>query len=383
MKEEKNNIRKWAFWFSLALATIIMYNVLGNLSGVGNWIKNLLDILMPFCIGILIAYILYLPCRNIEKALKKTKEKRFCNKHARTLSILITYIITIIIIIILLNFIIPIVIQSLTDLLNNLPNYYNSVVEQINALPEDNILRSQKVTEAIQNIGDIDLNKYINMSKIQEYIKSIISAVETIFDIFIAVIVSVYILSQRRTIINFLSRLTHAIFKEDKYLKIKKYFNRGNEIFFKFLTSQILDAIIVGILVTIAMSIIGVKYSVLLGFMIGLFNLIPYFGAIIAVFIAILVTLLTGGLGKAILMAAVVIILQQIDANIINPKIVGDSLEISQLLVIFAVTIGGAYFGVIGMFLAVPIVTAIKVMLEDYIYEKEKIAKNNVKQKAK
>lgn len=383
MKEEKNNIRKWAFWFSLALATIIMYNVLGNLSGVGNWIKNLLDILMPFCIGILIAYILYLPCRNIEKALKKTKEKRFCNKHASTLSILITYIITIIIIIILLNFIIPIVIQSLTDLLNNLPNYYNSVVEQINALPEDNILRSQKVTEAIQNIGDIDLNKYINMSKIQEYIKSIISAVETIFDIFIAVIVSVYILSQRRTIINFLSRLTHAIFKEDKYLKIKKYFNRGNEIFFKFLTSQILDAIIVGILVTIAMSIIGVKYSVLLGFMIGLFNLIPYFGAIIAVFIAILVTLLTGGLGKAILMAAVVIILQQIDANIINPKIVGDSLEISQLLVIFAVTIGGAYFGVIGMFLAVPIVTVIKVMLEDYIDEKEKIAKNNVKQKAK
>lgn len=383
MKEEKNNIRKWAFWFSLALATIIMYNVLGNLSGVGNWIKNLLNILMPFCIGILIAYILYLPCRNIEKALKKTKKKRFCNKHARTLSILITYIITIIIIIILLNFIIPIVIQSLTDLLTNLPNYYNSVVEQINALPEDNILRSQKVTEAIQNIGDIDLNKYINMSKIQEYIKSIISAVETIFDIFIAVIVSVYILLQRRTIINFLSRLTHAIFKEDKYLKIKKYFNRGNEIFFKFLTSQILDAIIVGILVTIAMSIIGVKYSVLLGFMIGLFNLIPYFGAIIAVFIAILVTLLTGGLGKAILMAVVVIILQQIDANIINPKIVGDSLEISQLLVIFAVTIGGAYFGVIGMFLAVPIVTVIKVMLEDYIDEKEKIAKNNVKQKAK
>ena len=114
-----------------------------------------------------------------------------------------------------------------------------------------------------------------------------------------------------------------------------------------------------------------------------MFNLIPYFGAIIAVFIAILVTLLTGGLGKAILMAVVVIILQQIDANIINPKIVGDSLEISQLLVIFAVTIGGAYFGVIGMFLAVPIVTVIKVMLEDYIDEKEKIAKNNVKQKAK
>ena len=77
----------------------------------------------------------------------------------------------------------------------------------------------------------------------------------------------------------------------------------------------------------------------MLGFLIGLFNLIPYFGAIVAVSIAIIVTILTGGFGKAVLMAVVVIILQQIDANIINPKIVGNSLEISQLLVILAVTL--------------------------------------------
>ena len=156
------------------------------------------------------------------------------------------------------------------------------------------------------------------------------------------------------------------------YQKIRKYFNRGNEIFFKFLTSQILDAILVGILVSIAMTILKVKYAVLLGFLIGLFNLIPYFGAIVAVSIAIIVTILTGGFGKAVLMAVVVIILQQIDANIINPKIVGNSLEISQLLVILAVTIGGAYFGVLGMFLSVPIVTVIKIMIEDFIDEKEK-----------
>lgn len=83
------------------------------------------------------------------------------------------------------------------------------------------------------------------------------------------------------------------------------------------------------------MSVIGVKYSVLLGFLIGLFNLIPYFGAIIAVTVAILITIFTGGIGQAIVMAIVVIILQQIDANIINPKIIGGSLSISPLLVIF------------------------------------------------
>ena len=88
--------------------------------------------------------------------------------------------------------------------------------------------------------------------------------------------------------------------------------------------------------------------------------------------IAILITILTGGIGKALLMTVVVVILQQIDANIINPKIVGDSLEISQLLVIFAVTLGGAYFGVIGMFLAVPVATVIKLVIEDFIEEREK-----------
>lgn len=372
MKEEKHNIKKWVYWFSLALAIIIIYNVIGNISNVGKWIGNLIGVLMPFFAGILISYILYLPCKKIEQTYKRTKKKNFLKQHARTMSIVTTYIIAIIIIIILLNVIIPIVIQSLADLITNLPDYYNSVVEKINALPEDNILRNPKVVEAIENLQNVDIQSFINLEKIQTYIKSIISAVETIFDIFISIIVSIYILAQRDRIVNFLSRLAHAIFKEKTYQKIKKYFKKGNELFFKFLTSQIIDAILVGVLVSIAMSILRVKYAVLLGFMIGLFNLIPYFGAIVAVAIAILITILTGGLGKALIMAVVVIILQQIDANVINPKIVGNSLEVSQLLVIFAVTIGGAYFGVIGMFLAVPIATIIKIILEDFIDERNK-----------
>lgn len=378
MKEEKHNIKRWLFWFSLALAVIVLYNVLGNLTSIGRWIGNLMNVLMPFFLGLLIAYILYLPCKKIENLYKKTKKKRFVNKHARGLSILTTYIIAIIIIIIILNVIIPIVIQSLTDLFTNLPGYYNSVIEQINSLPEDNILRSEKATEIIESIKNIDIIALINMEKIQEYIKSFISAIETIFDAFIAIIVSIYILLQRSQIVGFLSRLTNAIFKEDTYLKIKKYFIKGNTVFFKFLTSQVLDAILVGILVSIAMSILGVKYSVLLGFMIGLFNLIPYFGAIVAVIIAVLITILTGGFGKALLMAIVVIILQQIDANIINPKIVGDSLEISQLLVIFAVTIGGAYFGILGMFLAVPVVAILKLIIDDFIDEKNSQKKKEI-----
>ena len=111
----------------------------------------------------------------------------------------------------------------------------------------------------------------------------------------------------------------------------KNIFSNGNQIFFKYLWSQMLDCIIVAIITSIAMSIMGVKYSVLLGILIGISNLVPYFGAIFGVTIAIIITLLTGGWEQALIMAIVVIVLQQIDANLINPRITSQSLKVSPL----------------------------------------------------
>ena len=370
MKKD-NNFAKWVFYFSIAVATIVIYKILDNLTGITEWINNLLKILAPFIGGILIAYILYLPCKKIEDLLKKTKDKGLINKHARGISITITYILAIIIIAIVINCILPILTQSLTDLINNIPSYYEMATKKINELPEDSILRSQEVTSVITELSSINLKEYVNIEKITQYAKGVLSAVSGIFNIFIAAAVSVYILCQRKGLVNFWSRFLSSILTENTYKKVRKCFINGNKVFFKFLTSQIIDAIIVGILTSIAMLILNVKYAILLGFMIGLFNLIPFFGSIVAIAIAIIVTILTGGLGKAVAMAIIVIILQQIDANIINPKIVGDSLKISQIVVIFAVTVGGAYFKILGMFLAVPIVTVIKMFIEDYIEEKE------------
>lgn len=370
MKKD-NNLTKWLFYFSIAVAVIIIYKILDNFTNITDWINNLFKILAPFVGGILIAYILYIPCKKVEEALQKTKKKRLINKYSRGLSVAIVYIMVLLIIVIIVNCILPILTQSLGDLINNIPSYYEIATEKINSLPEDNILRSEEVSKVFSDIQKIDLKSYLNFERIAQYAKGVISAVSGIFNAFIAIAVSVYILCQRKDIIKFWGRFIGSILNKKAFDKVKKYFTNGNEIFFKFLTSQIVDAILVGILVSVAMSILKVKYAVLLGFMIGLFNLIPYFGAIVAVAIAIIVTLLTGGIGQTIAMAIVVIVLQQIDANIINPKIVGNSLQISQLVVIFAVTIGGAYFGVLGMFLAVPVVTIIKMIMEDYIEEKE------------
>ena len=129
------------------------------------------------------------------------------------------------------------------------------------------------------------------------------------------------------------------------------------------------------------MLILGVKYAISLGFMIGIFNLIPYFGAIIAVIVAAIITLLTGGLWQTVIMVIVLIVLQQIDANIINPKILGNQLKISPLLVIFAVSVGGAYFGIWGMFLSVPVIAVIKLVLTDYIEYKNRLKDRQEKYK--
>lgn len=373
MEEKKRTLTKWLYWFLFAVAVIFVYKTLDNFSAIGAWFKGLLGVLMPFIIGILIAYILYIPSRKVENFYRRFKRPRFISKKARPLAVFTVYLIALIFIVIAFRFLIPAVANAVVDFVNNFQGYYSTVMKAIEELPEDSVFKSEEVLNIVNEVKDIDFKQFLNMEKIAEYAKGAINAASKVFDFFVALVVSVYVLLQRREILNFFKSLGKAMFKENTYKSLGRYFDRTNEIFFNFIAGQVLDGFVVGIITSIAMSIMGVKYAVPLGFMIGLFNLIPYFGAIIAVVIATLITFLTGGLTQAILMVVVVTILQQLDANIINPKIIGNSLEISPLLVIFAVTVGGAYMGVWGMFLAVPIIAVIKLFITDYIEYKNKI----------
>ncbi len=370
MNEIKKNLSKWMYYFLLGTAIIIVYKFFDNFTAIGGVIGKFFNVIAPFMAGALLAYLLYIPASRIEKRFSKSKRK-LIKKKSRGLSVFITYLLAILVIILLVNVILPVVIDSIIELVNNFQGYWNTAIEKLNALPEDSILKSQQVEEVIKSIGDaiqnIDLKQYVSTERITGYIKSVLGVASGIFDVFVSIVVSVYILLQRNQIYGFFNKLTMVMFDKKTCDKIGEYIDSTNRIFFKFISSQVIDGIIVGILVTIAMSIIGVKYAVLLGFMIGLFNIIPYFGAIIAVAISILITLITGGISQTLIMAIVVIVLQQIDSNIINPKIIGNSLEISPLLVIFAVTVGGAYFGVLGMFLAVPVAAVLKILINDWL----------------
>lgn len=368
---EKKKWKEWIYWFSLALAVVFVYKMLDSFTSVLGGLKDLIGVLMPFIFAILIAYIFYIPARKLESIYRKSTIN-IVKKRARGLSVLCVYIIAIIIIYFAFKFVIPAITVSVKDLVGNFPGYYNSAIEYLDNVPEESILSNVDTKQAKTYLESLNISQFIKVEDISSVAaKGVMGATNFIFNLFVAIVVSIYILLERTKILQFIKKLTGAIFKNKTYKRLGSYFRKTNEIFYKFISSQVLDAVVVGTIMSIALSIMDVKYGVLLGVMIGVFNIIPYFGAIIAVTIAVTITIFTGGIWQAIMMTVVVIILQQIDANIINPRIVGTSLKLSPILIIFAVTIGGAYFGFLGMFLAVPVIAMLKLLILDYIELKD------------
>lgn len=365
---------KWIYWFTLGLAIAVAYKAVDTLGVAFSAIGNFVSIITPFIIAFFIAYLLYKPCKAIEETFKNTKHLGFVKKHRRGFSVLTVYFIVFIVLFIIINFVRPALANSVTELAQNIPNYYNSAIEFLKNLPEDSIWSELNVAALVENLESFNISEtiidWVDLENATKYIKGIVGAAGIVFDIFVIIVVSIYILLERSDIKSFIQNLCKAILSEEKNNKLKEIYESSNFVFYNYITSQILDGFIVGVIVSIIMSIMKIRYAVLLGFMIGLFNVIPYFGAIIAIIIAAIITIFTNGFATAAWMTIIVIVVQQIDANIINPRILGNSLKISPILVIFATTVGGAYFGIVGMFLGVPVAAVIKIFVLQFIKNK-------------
>lgn len=364
-EEPKKQIgtKKWFYYLSLGIILIIVYKFFDNFTGIGRWLSKLMRILSPFLIGIVITFVLYLPQQGVEKFLKeKCKMKK-----PRVLSITIVYVIVAMILFLLFRFILPILFESVTDLIEHLPDYYNSITNNQFEAGWAPQIQEKVIKPIIEYIQTIDFQSLFTSEKIQTYLQSVVGAAKGLASTFIAIVSSIYILARRESIVGFFDKFAKASLSEKGYYRFNKYFTNGADIFLKYISSQMIDACVVAIIMSIALSILKVKYAVLLGIIIGVFNLVPYFGAIVAVIAVALITILTGGWKQALITLIVTVILQQIDANIINPKITSSKLATTPLLVVFSVTVGGAYFGVAGMLIAVPVAVLIKLICTDYI----------------
>lgn len=367
------NWKKYVAWFTLGILLIVFYKTVDGLSSAVSWLNGFIDLMMPFFMGALIAYLLYIPSKKVEDLFRRIKIK-FIAKRARGLSVLFVYLAMVFLIVMVFNIIIPRIYDSVIELSKSLPVYYDDAKSYLSSLPEEHIFSQIDLIGAIENLEKSDIVgkiiDFLDLDNVSKYIKGIVDAVNVVFNLFVSFMVSVYLLLERSDIKSFARNLLNATCTKKTCKKIARYYRKTNVIFYQFISGQIIDAFVIGIITSVAMSIMNIKYSVLLGFFIGIFNIIPYFGAIVAVAVSAIITIFTGGIQKALWMAIVIIVLQQVDANVINPRILGNSLKISPILVIFSVTFFGAYFGVLGMFLGVPIIALLKVILLDYIKEK-------------
>ena len=336
--------------FVLSVCIMFAYKIIAGESNVFTVIAGFLGTLKPIFFAMFIAYILYIPAKRIELFLEKSKNNYIKSK-AKGISILIVYLVTLALLVSLIVFGGGVLAKNFEELIKMIPNYLNDAINFFKSLPSDSIVANLHLDVQLEKVKQMDLYKQIlqqiSVSDIIGQAKIALNFVNGIFDVFVMIIVSIYLLYSRREIQGFFNKSVTAFFNKDVSETISKYIEKTNYIFFRFVTTQILDGFIVAIIICVALSIMKVKYAIALGFLVGISNLIPFFGAIIGVGVIGIVTLFTGGFSQAIIALVVITILQQLDANILNPILLGESLEVNKILIITSVIVGGAYFGAI------------------------------------
>jgi len=349
---------------------IIVYKTFDNISEIMSAIGTILKSLSPFVTGFIIAYILNMPSKKIEALLNKSKYK-FIREKKKAISILLVYLMALVILYVIIRAIVPAIYQNFLDLYYNVPRYAEEIISSFSKWQDESgivlfELNESNVASAINKL----LGK-INITEFSKYAKGVINITSGVINLFIGIIISVYMLIDKEKIKMSIRRVMHLFIKKELCDGIFKFTRRANNVFSKYFFCLIIDAVIMSVISTLILSILKVKYAIILGCMIGIFNLIPYFGAIFAIALAIVVTLITGGIFQAIWVTVLLILLQQIDGNFIGPKIMGEVLDASPLLIIFAITLGGGIFGVGGMIVSVPLFVVLKMIITDFINEKE------------
>lgn len=358
---------KWILAFILGVALIAVYKTFDNLREVTDVILKILHVIKPFIAGFVIAYILNLPCKKIAGACRKSRFK-FLQNHEKGISVLSIYSIAIILIVVLVWMIVPAAYRNFIDIYNflytNLPGYIESAAAFIQNNFGTHLIEVSPDT-FIKTIQDF-LTR-IDLTQFEKYAQGVMSVTSGVMTSFIAVIVSIYALLDKERILGAVKRVMNIFVPQEKLLKVTTYVLKTNDIFAAYLYSQLIDAAIVAVMATVALSALRVKYAIALGLLMGFCNLIPYFGAIVGAVTAILLTFFTGGLFKCIWTGIALLVLQQFDANFIGPRIMGNMLKLRPIWVIFAVTVGGGLFGVLGMVLSVPVLVVVKMIFSDYL----------------
>lgn len=338
-------------------------------NGFTDFWKNLGVILQPITIGIVIAYLLNPIMKFLEKHLIHFLKPRMKNgnkvkKTARAAAIAGSLLFLVMIVVLLLAAIIPSISQSIQSMVTKLPEEISNLSDWIDDVTNGNTEVSDMVEEAVKKGTDAIENFWQTdvLTKVQTYLTSITSGViygvKLVLNILIGLIISVYVMASKETFAGQAKKIIYAIFKPVRANIIVETVRKSNEIFGGFISGKILDSAIIGVIAYIVLAIMKMPDSILIAVIVGVTNIIPFFGPFIGAIPSFVIIVLQDPM-KGIYFLIFIVILQQIDGNIIGPKILGDSTGLSSFWVVFAIMVFGGLWGFPGMLLGVPIMAVI------------------------
>jgi predicted PurR-regulated permease PerM len=373
-KEKMNwNIKPYLAMGLIALLVIVLsisfFFLIYRYQGVSRNVGAMFSILQPVTIGLVLAYLIS-PIVNFEErhllplALDKMKSEKKARKTVRAVSIITALVFVGVIIGVLLQMVIPELYRSINGMIDTMPKQVSNFMDWITAyVNEDSEIAGYlemaltKGTEFFENWAKTDfLPQTRNL--IAGLTSGVIIAVRLLFHVIIGIILSIYILMSKEALIGQSKQIVYALFSGKRANRIIRTVHKSNEIFGGFISGKILDSAIIGILCFLCLYVMKMPYVVLVSVIVGVTNVIPFFGPYLGAVPSAILIMLANPI-KGLYFIIFILVLQQVDGNIIGPKILGDSTGLSSFWVVFAILVGGGLFGVPGMIIGVPLLAVI------------------------
>ena len=355
---------RWGAYTVAAIAGVVAYLTLMNLSSVLGWLSRAAQIISPIIIGVIIAYLVDLVVVFFEnKVFKKVQRAKL----RYVLSVVVSIILVLLAISLFFWLVLPEILTSITDFISNAQNYKSIIEENLAKLDEF-------AAQYNINLGATNwtANIYSQTNKfIAEFTQNLSRAMDTVLSVwnillnaFIGVILAVYFLAGKKRLFRGIDTFRHALLTDEQYKKHTDFLRRSNSIFSKYISFTILEAIGVGIVNAVFMLIVGLPNVVLISVIVGVTNILPTFGPIVGGFMGAFILLLEDPM-YALVFVIFTCVLQTIDGYVVKPHLFGDSMGLPSFISLISIIIGGKLFGPIGILISIPFTAVMAILYHE------------------
>lgn len=337
---------------------ILFYQFIVNFGSVQNSIAYFVKITSPIIIGLILAYL-------IEPLVKKLIQK---TKFKRQKVVVLIFVTLIIVLVVSIAALIPNIANSIAKLMSDFPVFKDQTIKFVTDISQkyeflQNLEIETKILDLLKNSNGKSLEFLNNILK--AFVENSVGISKTSMNIFMSLIISYYLLIQKEDFLKNSNKILYKIMNPANYKNIMSVLKKSNDIFLNYLVGKTLDSAIIALITFVGMLILKVPYALLFAVIMGITNMIPYFGPFIGAIPVIIVTLFYSPF-QAMLVGIFILIVQQVDGLIIGPKILGDKVGVGPFWIIVSILIGGNMFGVMGMLISVPIAAVIIDLVSDY-----------------